>query len=333
MAEYKGVMALAEVAEGKVTSTTEELLGIGRVLAQDLGEELSAALLGSGLDGIGQDLIALGADKVFLVEDPLLEPYQADSYVAVMERLCKEVSPNILLLGQTFLGRDLAPRLAFRLKTGLTVDCLDLRIDPDTKLLLRVKPVYGGNAHALTVCEAGRPQMATIRPKAMAPAVRGESRKGEVVRMAAGIGPSTLRVKVLDKVKAATEGVKLEEAEVVVSGGRGMGSAESFKNLEELAQLLSGAVGASRGAVDAGYAPPEAQVGLSGKIVTPTLYIAVGVSGAAQHLAGCSGSKNIVAINRDADAAIFKAARFGVVGTWQQVLPALITKCKELLRE
>jgi electron transfer flavoprotein alpha subunit len=330
MAEYKGVMIYCEVTEGKLAAITTELLGCGRKLANDLGEELCAALIGSEVSDIANEAIVFGADKVYVVNDPLLKDYQTDSYVSVMEKIIKQVTPQILILGQNSTGRDLAPRLAFRLETAATMDCLDLAIDPDSKRLLQTKPVYGGNAQAVFTYQT-YPQIATVRVKAMSPLEPDPSRQGEVITIEAGLDPSAIRTKVLEKVREEIEGIKLEDAEVVVSGGRGIGSADGFKQLEELAKMLKGAVGASRPPIDNGWAPAGLQVGLTGKIITPNLYIAVALSGASQHITGCSGSKNIVAINKDPEANIFKVAHYGIVGDWKQIIPAFSSKIKELL--
>jgi len=330
MAEYKGVMVFCEATEGKLAAIATELLGCGRKLADDLGQELSAVLVGSGISGLAQEAIAFGADKAYVVDDTLLQDYQTDSYVSVMEKVVKQAIPQILLLGQTSIGRDLAPRLAFRLNTAASMGCLELAIDPESKLLLQTKPVYGGNAQAVFVCES-YPQIATVRAKAMAPLERDESRKGEVITIDAGLDPSAIRAKVLEKVAEKVEGIRLEDAEVVVSGGRGIGSAEGFEQLEELARMLKGAVGATRPPCDNEWVPAGAQIGLTGKIIAPELYIAVALSGSSQHMSGCSGSKTIVAINKDPEANIFREARFGVVGDWKKALPALTDKIKELL--
>ena len=330
MAEYKGVMVLGEVAEGKLAAITAEGLGCGRKLADELGQELSAVLVGSGVSGLAQEAVAFGADKAYVVDDPLLKDYRTDSYLSAMEKVVNQVMPQIIILGQTTIGRDLAPKLAFRLKTMATMDCIELAIDADSKRLLQTKPVYGGNAIAIYTCETD-PQIATVRSKAMSPLERDDSRKGEVTTIDAALDPSAVRTNVLDKVKEEVEGIKLEDAEVVITGGRGIGSAEGFKQLEELAKILNGAVGATRPPCDNGWVPDSLQVGLTGKIVTPELYIAIALSGSSQHLSGCSGSKNIIAINKDAEANIFKLARFGVVGDWKKVLPAFTEKVKELL--
>ncbi len=330
MAESKGVLICGEVVEGRVAAITLELLGIGRKLANDLGQELSAIVLGSGLGNIGPELITHGADKVYLVDDPLLKDYQTDSYAAVMERACRQLNPDILLLGQTSQGRDLAPHLAFRLETGLAMDCIELALDSQSRRLLMTRPVYGGNANAIFACDT-KPQMATVRAKALSALEPDAGRHGEVVAMEAGLDPAAIRTKVLHRVREEAAGVRLEDAEVVVTGGRGVGGPEGFATLEELAKLLGGAIGATRAACDSGWVPSTIQIGLTGKVVSPTLYIAIALSGSSQHMAGCSGSKNIVAVNRDPEANIFKQAHFGVVGDYRQVLPALAEKCRELL--
>jgi electron transfer flavoprotein alpha subunit len=230
------------------------------------------------------------------------------------------------------MGRDLAPRLAFRLNTGVTLDCIDLTIDPETKLLQKTKPVYGGNALAVYVCET-RPQMAAIRGKTMEPFVQDTSRKGEIIPFDPDVDVSLVKAKVVDKVKEKVSGIKLEEADIVVCGGRGMGSAEAFKQLDELAKVLNGAVGATRPPCDSGWVPDYYQIGLTGKLVSPTLYIGVALSGSSQHQSGMSGSKTIVAINEDPEANIFGIAHYGVVGDYKKVLPTFIDKCRELNSE
>jgi electron transfer flavoprotein alpha subunit len=331
MSDNKGVMVVGECADGALASITCELLGIGRKLADSLGEPLSAALLGDKVSGAAKDAVAFGADKVYVLESPLLKDYVTDAYVNAMENLCKEAKPNILLMGQTPVGRDLAPRLAFRLGTGATLDCLGLKIDPQTKLMVMVKPVYGGNALAEVVCEKTRPQMATVRAKCMEPLPRNDSKQGEIVAFDPKLDAAKIRARFVEKVKEKVEGVKLEDAGVIVCGGRGMGGPDNFAPLRELAKMLGAAVGATRPPCDNGWVPATMQIGLTGKIVSPTLYIAVAVSGASQHLSGCSGAKNIVAINKDAEANIFKVARYGIVGDYKKVLPPLMNKVKELV--
>lgn len=329
----RGVLVLAEVSDGKLSGIAQELLGAGRGLADALGEELAAAVLGSQLGDSGAEAIAYGADKVYVIDDPLLASPQPDAYTAALERLCRDVQPSILLLGKTSLGVEVGPRLAFRLQTALASDCTDLHIDADSKRLVMTRPVFGGNAMMDMVCAEHFPQMATVRPKTQTPLPRDDTRQGELVSRPAGIEASAIRAKFISRNKKAVEGITLTGAPIVISGGRGLKGAENFKHLHELAGLLGAAVGASKAAVDEGWVPPEMQVGLTGVTVTPGLYIAVGISGAAQHIAGMGYSKNIVAINKDPDAAIFQRAHFGVVGDWQKVVEAFTRKCKELLEK
>ncbi|MGA8848424.1 MAG: electron transfer flavoprotein subunit alpha/FixB family protein [Dehalococcoidia bacterium] len=331
MAEYKGILVCGELADGKLASITTELLGCGRKLANDLKENLSLLLASDAVGGASKEGIAFGADKVYVVEHPTLKEYQADSYMQVVGKVVKDISPRVILIGQTSMGRDLAPRLAFRLSTSVVTDCLDLRIDPGTKLLMQTRPVYGGNAQAVFTSES-MPQVVTVRTKAMSPLERDDSRKGEVIPTKVDIDTSKVRTKILETVKEEAVGIKLEDAPVIVCGGRGMGGPEPFKTvLKELADLLHGAVGASRPPADNGWVPESFHIGLTGKIVAPDIYIAVAVSGASQHTAGCSGSKHMIAINKDPEANIFKEAQFGVVGKYEEVVPAFTNKLKELL--
>lgn len=330
MAEYKGVLVHCEVGESKLAPIATELLGAGSRIANDLGQELSAVLIGSNVAVAASEAIAYGAKKVYVVDDPLLKDYNTDSYLAVMDKVIKQALPQIVLLGQTQNGRDLTPRLAFRLDTAATLDCIALGIDPGSKRMLMTKPVYGGNAQAIMVCQ-NDPQIATVRSKAMNPASREDSRQGEVINIAAGIDPASVRTRLVERKIEAAAGVKLEDAHVIVSGGRGIGGPDGFKQLEELAKVLKGAMGASRPPCDNKWVPDTVQIGLTGKIVSPDLYIAVALSGSSQHLSGCSGSKVIVAINKDAEANIFKVAHYGVVGDWKKALPAFTAKVKELV--
>jgi len=331
MAEYKGILVCGELMDGKLASITTELLGCGRKLANDLKEDLSCLLARDSVGEASKEAIAFGADKVYTVEHPALKEYQADSYIQVAEKLAKDISPRIILMGQTSMGRDFAPHLAFRLGTSLTTDCLDLSINPETKLLVQTRPAYGGNAQAIFTSDV-MPQMATVRTKAMSPLERDDSRKGEVIATKIDIDTSKVRTKILETVKEEAVGIKLEDAPVIVSGGRGMGGPEPFQTtLKELADLLHGAVGASRPPADNGWVSEAAHIGLTGKIVAPDIYIAIAVSGASQHTAGCTGSKHIIAINKDPEANIFREAELGVVGKYEEVVPALTNKLKELL--
>ena len=264
---------------------------------------------------------------------PVLEKYHPDSFAAVAEKVAKDKKPNILLLGRTEVGQDLAPMLSYRLDAGLLMDCLDLRIDPDSKTMIMERPVYGGNARSILYCET-KPQMASVKPKTQDPLPKDMSRKGEVETISVDLNPSVNRTQFVEHVSWVSEGIQLEAAELIISGGRGMGSAEAYKaTIDVAAQVIGGAAGASKAACDAGYAPPGNQVGLTGKRVSPVLYVAVAISGASQHLAGMGTSKNIVVVNRDPDANIFKVARYGVVADYKQVMPAFIEKLKELLAE
>ncbi len=331
MADHQGVAVYGEVKDNALAPITAEGLGIGRKLADALKQELACVLaVGAGGDALAKEAIAAGADKVYLVEDPALADYRADAAVAVMEKVAGQVKPAIIILGQDDIGRDLAPRLAFRLGTAATLDGTELEIDAASKRLLATKPVYGGNALAVYTSPSD-PQIVTIRTKAFTPLAPDASRQGEVIKIAAELDEAAVRTRVVDRVTEEVAGVKIEDAAVVVAGGRGMGSADGFTQLEELAKLFKGAVGASRPPCDNGWMPDTAQVGLTGKIIAPELYIAVAISGSSQHMSGCSGAKTIVGINKDAEANIFRHARFGVVGDWKKVLPAFTAKVKELL--
>ena len=329
MADGTGVLIIGDASGGQLASTTLELLAAGQKVASDLGEELSVALLGDTLDVPAQQAIAHGAQKVYAVNHPLLAEYQIDLRLAALEALCKETSPRVVLVARTDEGRELGPRLAFRLGIGMAQDCLEVSVDAAEKRLLANRPVYGGNAIAVVSCDQ-TPQIAAIRPKAYEPAEADSSRQGEVVSFPVELDASQARTQVVDTVVEEAEGVKLEDARIVVSGGRGLGGPEPFAHLEELAKIMGGTVGASRAAVDSGWVPSSYQVGLTGKTITPDLYITVAISGASQHMAGCSGAKVIVAINKDAEANIFKEARYGVVGDWESVLPALTEAIREL---
>jgi len=329
MADGTGVLILGDASGGELSSTTLELLAAGQKVAADLGEDLSVALLGDTLDAAAQSAIAHGAQKVYAVNHPLLAEYQVDLHLTALEALCKDTAPRVVLVARTNEGRELAPRLAFRLGVGLAQDCLEVSVDTAEKQLLANRPVYGGNAIAVVSCDQ-TPQIAAIRPKAYEPAEADSSRQGEVISFPVELDASMALTQVVETVLEEAEGIKLEDAHIVISGGRGLGGPEPFAQLEELAKIMGGTVGASRAAVDSGWVPSSYQVGLTGKTITPDLYIMVAISGASQHMAGCSGAKVIVAINKDAEANIFKEARYGVVGDWETVLPALTAALREL---
>lgn len=330
MSENMGVLVHCEVTGGKLAPIAIELLGAGSRLASELAQELSAVLIGSDTSGLTQEAIAYGAKKVYVLDDPSLKDYATEPYLMVMEKVVQQALPAIILLGQTSSGRDLAPWLAFRLNTGATMDCMALEIDPATKRLLMTRPVYGGNAQAVQVCETD-PQIAAVRVKAMAPSAKDDTLQGQVINIAAGIDSVSQKTKVVERKIEATAGIKLEDARVVVAGGRGIGSAAGFNQLEEIAGLLHGAVGGTRPSCDAKWIPDSQQIGITGKIVSPDLYIAVALSGASQHVSGFFSSKVIVAINKDPEANIFKVAHYGIVADWKTALPAFTAKLKEVV--
>jgi electron transfer flavoprotein alpha subunit len=332
--EHSGILAVGEVRAGQLSPVSLELLGIGRKLADARGEELSMLLIDRRAASCGRDVIAYGADRVYLIEDAPTDHFEGASFTAIMERFCTDtVKPAVVILGQTATGRDLAPRIAFRLRAGLVTDCIGLDLDPQTRNLVATKPVSGGNVLATYTVEQGGPQIATIRRRAMGTPERDDGRQGEIVSLPAGVDTSAVRTTLVERVlEGQSGGPSLESAEIVVTGGRGIESAEDFQKFitDGLADALGAAVGGTRGAVDAGLISEHQQVGLTGKIIGPNLYFAVALSGAIQHMAGCSGSKNIVAINTDENAQIFRFAKFGIVGDYKQVLPALIEKLEEL---
>ena len=329
MSDCRNVMVYGEIVDGQITSFAKELLGGGRKLANELGEELIAVFIGYTVNEAATLSYGFGADRVCIIDDRKLHYYQTDLYVFFLERIVKEERPRFLLLGHSDAGADLGPRLSFRLGVPVTTDCVELTIDPETKRLLTTKPVYGGLAMA-TLTGDTLPQMATVRPKSLSPAEWKDTRGRETVSIDVSLDALTPRMEVLEKIVQEVQGVKLSEAEVIVSGGRGIGGPEGFKVLEELAQLLKGTVGASRVPCDSGWVPSTQHVGLTGTIVAPKLYVAVGISGASQHMTGCARAKTIVAINSDPRAPIFKEAQYGIVGDWTEILPAFVNKIKAM---
>jgi len=327
---FSGVWIFAEQRAGRVSAVARELLGEGRKLADETGESLTAILFGHNMEPSARELVHFGADEVVYVDDPELAQFNDSPYAAVMSSLIIEKKPSIVLAAATFMGRSFIPMVATKVQGGLTADCTALEIDSETGDLLQTRPAFGGNIMATIICPNHRPQMATVRPKVLTPFKQDTHRKGEV-HIIQGIGDFEViaRTEVLEVVEEVMDTVNLAEADIIVSGGRGMGGPDGFKLVEELAILLDGAIGASRSAVDSGWVPYSHQVGQTGKTVQPRLYIACGISGAVQHLAGMQASEVIVAINKDADAPIFDAATYGLVGDVFQFIPEIIRSVKK----
>jgi len=330
ISEYKGVWIFAEQKHGVVSQVAFELLGEGRKLADTLSVPLSAVLIGDNLQEQAKKLIAYGADNVYYFDHHSVKHYNDESYTDIFVQLIEKYKPEIVLIGATTYGRSLAPRVASRLNTGLTADCTGLEIDPEKRLLLQTRPAFGGNLMATIICPNHRPQMSTVRPKVMKPLEPDYSRNGEIIHPDVII-PGDLKIKVLDVVQTVCETVSLSEADIIVSGGRGLGEAKNYALVEELARVLGGAAGASRAIVDAGWVDYSHQVGQTGKTVGPKVYFACGISGAVQHLAGMSSSDIIIAINKNPDAPIFKIATYGIVGDVLEILPELIKQFRKRL--
>ncbi len=324
---YRGVWVFAEQRNGRLKSVAYELLSRGRQLADTLGTELCVICFGHGINE-AQQLIAYGADKVYLMDAPALSSNQDDLYTKGLVELIEKYKPEIVIAGATSLGRSFIPRVAAILKTGLTADCTGLEIDPETGLLLQTRPTFGGNIMATIICQTKRPQMSTVRPRVFKKSAPDGRRKGQVIRVDFNKQRITSRTKLLSFIDDITEAVKLEDANIIVSGGRGLGKAENFQLLEELAGVMGAALGSSRPPVDDGWVPYSHQVGQTGKTICPKLYIACGISGAVQHLAGMQTSEAIVAINDDPNAPIFDVATYGIVGDLFKVVPMLIKKLK-----
>ena len=329
----KDIYVVVEQVDGVVQKVGIELIGIASKLAADLGQEVVAVLLGKEVKGLAENLIHHGANKVICVEDPILEHYATEPYTKALNAIVEAKKPEIVLYGATSIGRDLAPRVSARVHTGLTADCTKLEIDPETKLLLMTRPAFGGNIMATIVCKEFRPPMATVRPGVMQALPTDTSRTGEVELFKVEFTDADMNIKIREVIKEKHAKVDITEAKVLVSGGRGIGNAEYFDVLKELADELGGLVTSSRANVDAGWIGRERQVGQTGKTVRPDLYMACGISGAIQHLAGMEDSEFIVAINKDAQAPIFDVADLGVVGDLHKIMPILIDKVRALKAE
>lgn len=320
--ENKNFWVYIETENGIAKNVGYELLAPGRAMADKLGSQLVAVILGKDVEAVAAQAIAYGADQALLVEGDEYDVYNTDVQSYAMETLVRKYAPFIVLYGATNNGRDVAPRVACALHTGLTADCTGLDID-EKGLLASTRPAFGGNLMATISCPDHRPQMSTVRPGVFKKPAADDSRTGEIIREDIHIDPADVRVHLIERVKEVAEAVHLEEADIIVSGGRGLGNPENFSLIRDLADAMGGVVGASRAAVDAGWIPHAHQVGQTGKTVAPKIYVAVGISGAIQHLAGMSGSDTIIAINKDPDAPIFSVADYGIVGDLFEVVPAL----------
>jgi len=324
--DYADVWVFAEQKKGVIQSVVFELLGEGKKLAQKRNQKLAAVIIGDKIKDAAKQLIERGADKVYVIDAPELKHYQADTYAKVLTSAIEQYKPEIVLTGATAIGRALIPRVAVELKTGLTADCTALDIDEEKGMLLQTRPAFGGNIMATIICPSRRPQMATVRHKVMQEAVIDKTNKGEIIEIKPKKELLTSRTKLLDLIEDMEETINIAEADIIVSGGRGIGNAENFKILEAFAKAIGGAVGASRAAVDSGYIPYSHQVGQTGKTVCPKIYFACGISGQIQHLVGMQSSDVIVAINKDPDAPIFKMATYGLVGDLFEIIPLLTKK-------
>ena len=337
---YKGVFVFAQQVDNVISNIAYELIGKGKELAKDLGVEVTAVLVGSDVKGLADQLAEYGADKVIVVDDPELKEYRSEPYTHAIASVIKEFKPEIFLIGATAIGRDLGPRVCARIHTGLTADCTKLDIGDfpmnpvpgrETKhnQLLMTRPAFGGNTIATIACPDFRPQMATVRPGVMQKAPKEAGKKAVVTEFNPGFTKNNKYVDILEVVKAVSNTVDIMDAKILVSGGRGVGSPENFKILDDLAEAIGGTVSCSRAVVDAGWKPKDLQVGQTGKTVRPNVYFAIGISGAIQHLAGMEESDIIVAINKDESAPIFDVADYGVVGDLNKIVPMLTEKIKE----
>ena len=326
LSAYKHVWVYAETRNGELQGVAKELIGEGHRLAREISDDtkIYALLVGNNLEKVADECCEWGADGAYLIQDELLTNFTTDGYTKVIVDAIKEFKPEIVLYGATHIGRDLGPCLSVQCETGLTADCTKLSIDPEDKKIQQTRPAFGGNLMATIVCPKNRPQMSTVRPGVMEKAVFDPERKGQVIRIKAELGPEDLRVKVLEVVKSLEEQVSLTDAKIIVSGGMGLGNPEGFELLKKLADKLGGVIGSSRACVDAGWIPHSFQVGQTGTTVKPAIYIACGISGAIQHVAGMKESGYIIAINKNEAAPIFEIADYGIVGDLYEVIPAFI---------
>ena len=326
--DYKNIWVFIETECGKAKNVGYELLNVAKPLAQQKGCPLVAVVIGKDIEYVAKDAICYGADSAIIVDAPEYEYYTTDAFTKALVTLVEKYKPETLMIGATNNGRDMGPRVSCRLKTGLTADCTEIGIDEDTGNIAWTRPTFGGNLMATIMCPDNRPQMGTVRPGVLKKGAYDESRTGEIIKETIHTAAEEIRTKLVERVNEVTEAINLEEADVIVAGGRGVGSAENFKLLEELAEAVDGTLGCSRAAVDAGWMPYVHQVGQSGKTVAPRLYFAIGISGAIQHLTGIAGSDTVIAVNKDSDAPIFDVADYGIVGDLNEVVPALTEAIK-----
>ena len=331
-ADFNGVCVFAEQREGQLQKVSLELLGEGRKIADKLGSKLTALLIGSKVQNLVEDLSRHGADEVLVVDAPELEHYTTDGYTKAICELANAKKPNIIFIGATFIGRDLGPRVAARLETGLTADCTSLDVDVESGDLLATRPAFGGNLMATIVCPDHRPQMATVRPGVFEKLPLGEN-DATVENVEIKFNSNDIRTKIVEIIKEHKDIVDISEANVLVAGGRGIGSEENFKMLKELAEVMNGSIAASRAAVEKGWVDKDYQVGQTGKTVRPNIYVACGISGAIQHAAGMQDSDMIIAINKDANAPIMKIADYAIVGDVNKVVPEFIAQLKAMKEE
>lgn len=322
--DYNGVWVIGEQREGKINPVTIELIGEGRKLADQLGKELAVVIAGYEVEKEVKELLHYSVDKVYYINDPLLKGFTTDGYAISIANLIERKKPEVVLVGATSIGRDIAPRIAGKVGTGLTADCTKLEIDSTDNKLLQTRPAFGGNLMATIVCPKNRPQMSTVRPGVMAKAVRNESETGILEVVTPELTEKMIRTRLVEILPQEKKSVNLTDARIIVSGGRGLKRAEGFELIKELADKLGAEIGASRAAVDSGWIEHSHQVGQTGTTVRPELYIACGISGAIQHLAGMSDSKYIVAINKDAKAPIFSICDYGIVGDLYEIIPEMI---------
>ncbi|MBP2239918.1 electron transfer flavoprotein alpha subunit [Cytobacillus eiseniae] len=333
MEEYRGVWVFIEQNDGDIEGVSLELLGAGRKLADKLEVPLAGVLLGNAIQSLSSEIIAYGADVVYLIDHPVLKDYRTESYMKGIMLLAEKYKPEIFLYGATPNGKDLASAVATDLNTGLTADTTMLDVDLEKRLLEASRPAFGGNIMATILCKKHRPQMATVRPKVMKALERDTSRTGNIIEEQITLNEDAMRTKVLKIVKDVTKTASLADAHVVVAGGKGMGDLQSFQLIHELAETIGASVGGTRDVVEAGWLPHELQVGQTGETITPKVYFAIGISGAIQHVVGMKNSEFIIAINKDPNAPIFDVATYGIVGDAMEIVPKLIEQFKELRKE